>query len=95
MLDFYQNYLALDFPLPKQDLIAIPNTETAMENWGLMIFGEQFLTYEVGITSSEKKEFNTLAMAHEMAHQWFGNLVTLEWCGLDFLKNMFMRIVQK
>lgn len=82
MLDFYQSYLALDFPLPKQDLIAVPNIDSAMENWGLMIFGEQFLTYENGITSSDKVEFNTLAMAHETAHQWFGNLVTLDWCGL-------------
>lgn len=79
MLDFYQNYLAVDFPLPKQDIIAVPNIETAMENWGLIISGEQFLTHEEGVTSEAKKEINTLVMAHEMAHQWFGNLVTLNW----------------
>lgn len=79
MLDFYQSYLAVDFPLPKQDIIAVPNIETAMENWGLIISGEQFLTHEEGVTSEAKKEINTLVMAHEMAHQWFGNLVTLNW----------------
>lgn len=79
MLDFYQNYLEVDFPLPKQDLVAVPGLDSAMENWGLVIYGEHFLTYKDGVTSASEKELNALVGAHEMAHQWFGNLVTIDW----------------
>lgn len=79
MLDFYQNYLGVDYPLPKQDMIAVPGLDSAMENWGLIIYGEHYLTHEDGVTSASEKELNAMVIAHEMAHQWFGNLVTISW----------------
>ncbi len=77
MLKFYENYLEVPYPLPKQDMIAVPLIDSAMENWGLIIYDENFLTHGNATTSAAKKELNTLVVAHETAHQWFGNLVTL------------------
>lgn len=79
LLNTFESYLGVDYPLPKQDMIAAPSLNSAMENWGLIIFGEQFLTYDDVITSKSGRETNILVMAHELAHQWFGNLVTLDW----------------
>lgn len=79
MIDFYQSYLKVNYPLPKQDMIAAPNLNSAMENWGLIIYGEHMLTHDQDATSKSEKELNTVVMAHEIAHQWFGNLVTLDW----------------
>ena len=76
---FYQNYLGVEYSLPKQDMIAVPNMDGAMENWGLVIYGEQYLTHIVQTTAAANRELNVLVVAHEMAHQWFGNLVTLDW----------------
>lgn len=75
----FQQYLEMEYPLPKQDMIAVPFSSTAMENWGLIVFGEQFLTYDDVVISNAAMEANVLVMSHEMAHQWFGNLVTLDW----------------
>ena len=75
MLEFYENYLDVAYPLPKQDMIAVPSLDTAMENWGLIIYGEHILTHGNATTSAAKKELNTLVVAHETAHQWFGNLI--------------------
>lgn len=62
------------------DLIAIPDfVPIAMENWGLIMFRESFLMYDPKETSTEIQERMTVLMAHELAHQWFGNLVTMKW----------------
>lgn len=65
--------------MPKQDMLAVPGLDGAMENWGLIMFGEQFLIADEDTTSRSQKETNAVVMAHELAHQWFGNLVTLNW----------------
>ncbi|XP_019372745.1 PREDICTED: leucyl-cystinyl aminopeptidase [Gavialis gangeticus] len=79
-LEFYQKYFYIDYPLKKLDLVGIPDFEAgAMENWGLIIFRETTLLYDNKTSSAVDKKRVTRVIAHEMAHQWFGNLVTMEW----------------
>ena len=80
MLDFYQDYFTPEYPLPKVDLVAIPNFAAgAMENWGLITFREEYLLVNEAHTSLFTKQYTALVIAHELAHQWFGNLVTMRW----------------
>jgi tricorn protease interacting factor F2/3 len=76
-LEYCENYYDIPFPLPKVDLIAISDFAFgAMENWGAITFRENLLLHYEGITSKSAEENITSVIAHEMAHQWFGNLVT-------------------
>jgi tricorn protease interacting factor F2/3 len=76
-LEFSEEYYGIKFPLPKLDLIAIADFAFgAMENWGAITFRENLLLHFPGITSSGGEERICEVIAHEMAHQWFGNLVT-------------------
>ena len=76
-LEFSEDYYGIRFPLPKLDLIAIADFAAgAMENWGAITFRENLLLHYPGITSSGGEERICEVVAHEMAHQWFGNLVT-------------------
>jgi puromycin-sensitive aminopeptidase len=79
-LDFYGDYFDIDYPLPKLDLIALPDFAAgAMENWGCVTFREQALLVDDDNTSLANKQYVALVVAHELAHQWFGNLVTMRW----------------
>uniref|UniRef100_A0A6G1SDN0 Aminopeptidase n=1 Tax=Aceria tosichella TaxID=561515 RepID=A0A6G1SDN0_9ACAR len=79
-LSFYEDYFGVDYPLPKMDLIAIPDfTSGAMENWGLVTYRETCLLVDSNNTATDRKQYVALVVAHELAHQWFGNLVTMEW----------------
>ena len=76
-LEFCETYFDVPFPLPKVDLIAISDFAFgAMENWGAITFRENLLLHYDGITSKSGEESITSVIAHEMTHQWFGNLVT-------------------
>jgi tricorn protease interacting factor F2/3 len=76
-LDFCQNYYGIAYPLPKLDQLAIPDFAFgAMENWGAITFRENLLLYYPGVTSKSGQERISEVIAHEMAHQWFGNLVS-------------------
>jgi len=80
ILSYYQTYFNTSFPLPKQDMIAIPDFSAgAMENWGLITYREVAVLYEEGVSSLSDKEYVAVVVAHELAHQWFGDLVTMEW----------------
>ncbi|XP_011645641.1 endoplasmic reticulum aminopeptidase 1-like isoform X2 [Pogonomyrmex barbatus] len=80
IMDYFESFFGIPYPLPKQDLIAIPDFESvAMENWGLITFRESLLMYDTKETSTEIQEYIAVIMAHELAHQWFGNLVTMKW----------------
>jgi len=80
ILSYYENYFNTSFPLPKQDMIAIPDFSAgAMENWGLITYREVAILYEEGKSSRSDKEYVAVVVAHELAHQWFGDLVTMEW----------------
>ncbi|XP_029428704.1 leucyl-cystinyl aminopeptidase [Rhinatrema bivittatum] len=80
LLEFYKQKFEIDYPLKKLDLVAIPDFQAgAMENWGLITFRETALLYDNETSSILDKRFVTAVIAHELAHQWFGNLVTMEW----------------
>jgi len=79
-LPFYSEYFGITYPLPKMDLIAIPDFAAgAMENWGLVTYRESCLLVDPKESSSTAKQWVALVVGHEIAHQWFGNLTTMEW----------------
>lgn len=79
-LEFYNDYFDIPYPLPTLDMIAIPDFESgAMENWGAITYRETALLVDEDHTSLSNKEWVALVIAHEIAHQWFGNLVTMHW----------------
>ncbi len=81
ILPYYNAYFGTAYPLPKLDLIAVPgNYEAgAMENWGAITFIDEDLLYDPAHSSPGTKELVYLVVAHEMAHQWSGDLVTMAW----------------
>ena len=82
ILHYYDEYFGFKFPLPKLDLIAVSGGGGfggAMENWGGIVFAENHLLYDPATTSQATKERDFEVIAHEMAHQWFGDLVTMAW----------------
>ncbi|XP_077452089.1 alanyl (membrane) aminopeptidase-like b [Stigmatopora argus] len=80
ILKFYEDYFGIEYPLRKLDQIALPDLPTtAMENWGLITYEEGDLLYEEGVSSLLHKETISFLIAHELGHQWFGNLVTMKW----------------
>ena len=80
ILEFYETYFAIPYPLPVLDMIAIPDfTAGAMENWGAITYRESALLVDEDHSSIGNKQWVALVIAHEIAHQWFGNLVTMEW----------------
>ncbi len=77
---FYEEYFDIKYPLAVLDLIAIPDFAAgAMENWGAVTFRETALLVDENLTSAGSKQWVALVIAHELAHMWFGNLVTMEW----------------
>lgn len=79
-LPFYTDYFGVAYPLPKMDLIAIPDFAAgAMENWGLVTYRERLLLVDPDNSPAASKQLVALVVGHELAHQWFGNLVTMEW----------------
>jgi aminopeptidase N len=80
ILAYYDDYFGIKFPLPKLDLIAIPGGfGGAMENWGGITFNERALLFDPKTSTSGAKQGVFAVIAHEMAHQWFGDLVTTAW----------------
>ncbi|HXX05688.1 MAG TPA: M1 family metallopeptidase, partial [Candidatus Bathyarchaeia archaeon] len=76
-LAYFQNYFKIAYPLPKLDMIAIPDFAAgAMENWGAITFRETVLLYDPKTSSTDTLQHIAEVIAHEIAHQWFGNLVT-------------------
>ncbi|KAL0904018.1 hypothetical protein M5K25_026087 [Dendrobium thyrsiflorum] len=79
-LDLYKEYFAVPYPLPKLDMIAIPDFAAgAMENYGLVTYRETALLYDERHSAAANKQRVATVVGHELAHQWFGNLVTMEW----------------
>ncbi|XP_065212642.1 glutamyl aminopeptidase-like isoform X2 [Planococcus citri] len=78
--NFYVDYFKIDYPLPKLDLIAIPDfVSGAMENWGLITFRETRLLCPNDSASVANQLAVSLTVSHEIAHMWFGDLVTMKW----------------
>ncbi|XP_068751963.1 puromycin-sensitive aminopeptidase-like [Montipora capricornis] len=89
-LPFYKEYFGIAYPLPKIDLIAIPDFVIgAMENWGLVTYRETCLLIDPKDSSAASRQYVALVVGHELAHMWFGNLVTVEWWTHLWLKEGF------
>ncbi|CAJ1048729.1 aminopeptidase Ey-like isoform X2 [Xyrichtys novacula] len=80
ILAFFEKYYNSPYPLTKSDQIALPDFSAgAMENWGLITYRETALLYNPGVSSNGDKEWVATVISHELAHMWFGNLVTTRW----------------
>ncbi|GJQ68130.1 hypothetical protein Trydic_g10715 [Trypoxylus dichotomus] len=80
IMDFFDDFFMIPYPLPKQDLIVIPDfVNGAMENWGLITYRDTAILYDPIETSTAAHQWVAVVIAHELAHQWFGNLVTMKW----------------
>ncbi len=89
-LKYFEDYSGVKYPLPKLDLVALPDFQSgAMENWGIITFREILLLFDPKITSTAIKKRVAEVIAHELWHQWSGNLVTMEWWNDLWLNESF------
>ncbi|WP_380786375.1 M1 family metallopeptidase [Sphingomonas sp. R86521] len=82
LLSYYNDYFGQPYPLPKMDMIAGPGSSQffgAMENWGAIFYFENELLFDAKRATESNKQRIYTVVAHEMAHQWFGDLVTMAW----------------
>ncbi len=80
LLGYFNDYFNIPYPLPKLDHIAIPDFAAgAMENWGCVTYRETALLVDPDNSSAGTRQRVAEVVAHEMAHMWFGDLVTMEW----------------
>ncbi|KAK4502522.1 hypothetical protein PRZ48_005947 [Zasmidium cellare] len=80
VIDYFSEMFDIDYPLPKLDLIAVHEmSDDAMENWGLVTFRPTALLYDEATSDPSYISYMTYIIAHELAHQWFGNITTMEW----------------
>jgi aminopeptidase N len=82
LIPYYNQYFDAPYPLPKLDLVAVPGESSmfsAMENWGASSFTESVLLLSPEFSTEGDKQGVFITVAHEVAHQWFGNLVTMAW----------------
>lgn len=80
ILGYYNDYFGVNYPLPKLDQVAVPGGFSgAMENWGNIIYNESALLHDATKSTARNKQGVYEVIAHEVAHQWFGNLVTMAW----------------
>lgn len=81
LLAYYNEFFGTPYPLPKLDLVAAPGNAgfSAMENWGAILYFETALLLDPALSTESDRQQVFVVVAHEMAHQWFGNLVTMQW----------------
>ncbi|KAI1347736.1 peptidase family M1-domain-containing protein [Xylaria sp. FL0043] len=89
-IDLFSESFGIDYPLPKSDLLAVHEfTHGAMENWGLVTYRTTAVLFDEKTSDARYKNRVAYVVAHELAHQWFGNLVTMDWWDELWLNESF------